>query len=121
MWVAVAISARSLAHLIAKIFQNCVSPRLRLHQRRMLVVANFNQPVAFESIVGWWSPSVDVRVVVLLRPSVFVNELPSPKGPGQRLDCAEHVVVGCQGFDQFAGVLVELIDGVEALVGAVVP
>ena len=70
---------------------------------------------------GWWSERVDVRVVVLLRPRVFVNELPSGQGPGQLLDGAEHVVVDSDVFDDLARVLVQLVDGVEALVGAVVP
>ena len=77
--------------------------------------------VVVEFMGCWWSPSVDVRVVVLLRPRVFVNELPSSQGPGQRLDGAEHVVVGSNVLDDLARVLVQLIDGVEALVGAVVP
>ena len=90
--------------LIANIFQNDESPRLPLHQFVCFVVANVHQPVVVKSAVGWWSPSVDVRVVVLLRPRVFVNKLPSSQGPGQRLDGAEHVVVDSPFRDNLRGV-----------------
>ncbi len=86
-----------------------------------VVTNDVHQPVVVIFISGWWSPSKDVRVIVLLRPRVFVNKLPSSQGPGQRLDGAEHVVVDSDVFDDLARVFVQLIDGVEALVGAVVP